>query len=179
MKYKLIDGKTFLWGLEEESSFNRLQQNIINNFSTTRRQNAVSEVIIDNITYTPFEDSGILQVEATTRSNQHIYKVILQFQGLVFREQPQSVSIKSTDGAINYFQPISLGTNNIKVKCDCLDFYWRFAYWNANDKSLYGEPPAPYRRTTNRPPANPSRTPGICRHIIRVVDELRKQGIVR
>jgi hypothetical protein len=178
MNYKQITGKQLIQGLEE-SSYNDLEQNIINNFVTNRRQNAVNEVVVNNITYTPFENSGILQVDASVRSNQHNYKVTLQFQNVVFGEGPTSITITSTDGETNNLQPISIQTNDIKVKCNCLDFFWRFAYWNANDKSLVGEPPALYKRRTNRPPVNAARVPGICRHIIKVVDELTKQGIVK
>jgi len=42
---------------------------------------------------------------------------------------------------------------------------------------LYGRKPAKYHAESNRPPANPLELPGMCKHLIKFVEVLKKAGM--
>jgi hypothetical protein len=85
----------------------------------------------------------------------------------------------ASDGQDYHVQPLQLAGHNVKVRCNCMDFYFRFANYNAQDKSLVGKPPPLYRRkTTTRPPVNPGQVPGMCKHLLKLVQTLQGAGLV-
>lgn len=95
-------------------------------------------------------------------------------------EQANVVTIKATTGEDVNLVPINLNDNVVRVRCDCLDFYYRFAPWNFSNDDIYGPKPKPYVRKTNHyPPANPSRSPGICKHVMKLAQACQEAGIVR
>jgi hypothetical protein len=180
--YKLLRGQRILNQLNEESSFNGLYREIERGFPDTRaRQHATGEVAVANIKYVPAQ--GKLQVDATTRSNMHEYKSSIMF--LTVQYEPQGgeniTTFVGPGNAEYHIQPIDLSMSSVKVRCNCLDFFYRFATWNANDSSLLGSKPPLYQRVpgSTRPPVNPARVPGVCKHVIKTVDMLRRSGIVR
>ena len=95
-------------------------------------------------------------------------------------EQQNTVTFKATTGEDVNIVPINLNDNIVRVRCDCLDFYYRFAPWNFSNDDIYGPKPKPYvRRTNTHPPANPSRSPGICKHVMKLTQAVQEAGIVR
>lgn len=170
----------FLQILNEASTINKLEQNVVQNFpDTSKRQNAVGEVSVGTITYTPYPEQSTLKVEAQTRSNQHNYQTVCQFDNVQFTNDGSGVQATGTTGEQFTLQPIDLNASNVKVRCSCLDFHWRFSMWNAKDDSLYGEPPGLYQKKTDRPPVNPNQVPGVCKHLIRLIDRLGTSGLVK
>lgn len=180
--YLLIRGENFSNFLLERSTHDQLYANIERAFpDTKKRQHATNEVRIQNLTMLPYVGMKMIHVFADVTSNSDSkYKVGIQFLGVEFSEVANSsvTTFVGRDGEEYHVKPIELSASNVKVKCECLDFYWRFAAYNAPDKSLIGKAPPPYTKKTNRPPANPSRTPGVCKHIIKVVERLKTLNIV-
>ena len=97
------------------------------------------------------------------------------------QQVPQNVlTIKATSGDDFQMEPIDLSRNIVRVRCDCLDFYFRFAPWDFSNNDLFGPKPKPYvRKTTTRPSVNPTRSPGVCKHIMKLVLGLRDAGMLR
>lgn len=181
---KLIRGKRILDQLNEDSTYPNLYREIQRGFpATQRRQHAVGEVAILNMQFLPYVGMKMLQVRAACRSNQHNYNPIIQFLNVTFDQVDTNDNITFTgqDGQDYHVQPVTLDTSRVKVRCNCLDFYYRFAQTNSGDGSLVGRPPALYQRVpgSTRPPVNPQNVPGICRHLIKVVRRLQQQGFVR
>lgn len=83
-------------------------------------------------------------------------------------------TLSSVNNGLISFSEDELEERDVKVSCNCKDFYWRFAYWNAENDTLLGPRPRPYTKLTNRPPVNPTKTPGICKHIIAVKNHLER-----
>lgn len=179
---KLLRGQRLLTQLKEQSSFDNLYTDIERGFpETTARQHATQTIAVGNIQYVPVTRG--LNVKATVRSNQREYAPQIQFLGVNFLPAPTTTSITfmGSDGQERNMEPVDLTQSNVKVRCNCLDFYFRFSTWNYNDSSLLGRRPPLYRRVpgSNRPPVNPQRVPGVCKHIIRVVEHLQQAGMVR
>lgn len=180
---KFIRGVRVLRQLNEDSTEPDLYQNITQAFPETRkRHNATNEVTIQNVQYIPYVGTKFLHVKSTSVSNGHQYKQAVQFMRVQFESEDSdtNVTYKATDGKDYHMQQIDLGAHNIKVRCNCLDFYYRFATWNYNDNSIVGPAPRPYRRkTTTRPEVNPSRVPGLCKHLLKLIQNLQSSGLVK
>lgn len=61
---------------------------------------------------------------------------------------------------------------------NCKDYIFTWAWYNYyNGHCLYGTPPKPYKKLTNRPSRNPNHMPGICKHIFHAWEYLRNSGM--
>lgn len=182
MEYRLIRGARVIQQLEEASTEQQLRQNVVSAFpDTKKRHNATGEVAVQNIQYIPYVGTKMLHVRSSATSNGHLYQQSIQFNGVMFEggDTDANITVPTADGGEQSLQPMNLAEHNVKVRCSCLDFYYRFANYNSQDKSLIGKAPPVYVKKTNRPPVNPTRVPGMCKHLLRLVEELQKAGVVR
>lgn len=179
--YYFVRGSRILDQLNEMSTTTKLRNNIETSFpSTKKRQHATNEVQVTSLEFIPYIGTKMLHVRSTTTSNGHEYKQAIQFLNTVFGNDPNQTSVQALDGQEFRVQPISLINQNVKVRCNCLDFYYRFAHYNHQDKSIVGRAPLPYqRKTQDRPEVNPDHVPGMCKHLLKVVETLRSMRIVQ
>lgn len=181
MEYRIIRGSLISQYLLEVSTVPDLDRNIRDAFPNTRkRQHVTHEVTVVSTEYIPYIGTKMLHVRTHTNSNGHEYHQAIQFNNVVFEkdDSPTNITIQDNTGVDFHIQPIKLNNINVKVRCNCLDFYYRFATWNFGDKSIVGPKPKPYIKTTNRPPVNPDQVPGFCKHLIRVVEDMEKEGLL-
>lgn len=166
--------------LEERSSFAQLQTNIINDMPTKKRQYATDTVKIVQLSLIPFLGTKNLLVKAVANNDGRKYDPQIIFNNVIFEEEdtPTNITFVASDNKKYHIQKISLTNNTVRVRCNCLDFYYRFAPFNAKDKSLVGTPPRPYQKKTDRPPVNPKQVPGVCKHLLKLFSALREAGIV-
>lgn len=146
-----------------------------------RAQNA-SKVQVQEVTLIPSLQDKTLTAKSRTRSKDKFYETIIVFSGVKFFTEGGNgrQEIQVTDGSTYYIDPIRPYKSNVKVRCTCLDFYFRFSVWDQRDDALTGEAPEPYRRKTQSyPPVNPQKVSGLCKHIIKITDYLRQQRIIR
>lgn len=185
-KYNLIRGDRIIQQLNEITGA-ELQQRTNTFVPTTKnkRQYATGPLSIKTMQLIPLQgqrDDGQLKVEVQVQSQEKTYDAVILFSDVIYEEQDQStnISFTSTNNKEYHILPIQLTKHNVQVRCNCLDFYFRFAYWNASKKGFYGNPFKPYRRKTqNYPSANPRKTPGVCKHLLKTIQELKSLGIVR
>lgn len=190
--FKIIRGARILQqieqeeSLEERSNYQELERRTISAFPRTRkRQHAVHPVQIIRTDFTPYLGTRNLLVRAQARSgtyNNVFYKPMLFFNEIQFEEEDsnENVSFKASDNKDYHIQPIDLSDNIVRVRCDCLDFYFRFSPWNFSNDDLFGPKPRPYvRKTTTYPPVNPTRSPGICKHVMKLVLSLRDARLLK
>lgn len=70
----------------------------------------------------------------------------------------------------------------VRVYCACPDFYFTFAYPDYNKQCYYGKKPKPYKHVmppSGYPPKNPNNIPGLCKHILNMVNLLIKQDYIK
>lgn len=142
---------------------------------TKKRQHATDPISLIDLTLIP--QRGSLLAKADVRGDSgKIYNTLIQFMKVRYNppEGSPNVVFKAADEEYT-ITPISEHATDCKVRCTCLDFRFRFALNNFADQSLYGRKPKEYqpKRGSNRGPVNPTRAPGVCKHIIAVIDELR------
>lgn len=180
MEFKVLRGQRFINWLEEDSTYNQLDTNIRRGFpDTNKRQNATGPVSITKLEYIPYED-GQLRAQAEAVSQGNRYQPVIMFRDVQYEPEnlPTNVTLRAANGQEFHIQPIPLAQVNVRVRCTCLDFYFRFSSYNSSDNSLAGAAPQPYLAKGERPPANPQQVPGVCKHIIKVVDRLKQSGVV-
>lgn len=190
-EYWLMRGARIVKQLEEQnqelaeaSTVPDLEDNIVAAFPATRkRQHATGEVNVTNVQYIPYIGMKMLHVKSSTVStNGNRYNQAIQFLKVEFEPEDttENATFQASDGEDYHVHPLDLDGHNVKVRCNCLDFRFRFANYNSEDKSLVGRPPPLYqRRTTTRPPVNPDQVPGVCKHLLKVIEMLQRYGLIR
>lgn len=167
--------------LLEELSLGKLQQNT-DKFFDTDREGRSHDVSVANISYIPSVGNHSVLCSTTASTQDGSYKVVIELEGVNISTQPQTdmVELQASNGKIYYIAPISYNLTQAKVSCQCLDFYMRFAFYDYNANALYGDKPKPYikRPGSNRGPANPSRVPGMCKHIRATAYKMKDDGIL-
>lgn len=185
--HKLIRGERINQQIIRETTYADLE-NRTRNFqpqaSGDARQHAVPSVQVQKLELIPSRQTGTLQIKAITSSPRGgKYQPTLMFDKVIYNDSDQAdnTTFKGVDNKEYHINPIMLNSTNVKVQCNCLDFYHRFASHNSTDGSLLGSPPPPYQRKigSNRPPVNPQRTPGLCKHLMRTILALKAVDIVR
>ncbi len=198
-EYLIIRGKRIedqLGEMElcEQSTYADLERNILN-FQpiSKKRQNATDPIRIVSMETLPFLGTKNLNVWAIANSPPSTdertgklkgggnYNPKLIFNQVQFDNEntPENITFKARDGKEYNMQQIDLAQSTVRVTCNCLDFRWRFAAYNARDKSLIGSAGKPYQPISNRGPVNPKQVPGICKHLIATVKALKHSGMVR
>lgn len=163
-----------------ELSLSNLKNNVRRDFGPEResRSNKVNVVNYDII---PSVGERTLLVKSRIRGETANYQPQIRFTNVAFSsdQKPGFTQIKAVDGTDLFVRQFTAAQTQAKVKCNCLDFYYRFAVWNHSKKSLEGDPPPPYVKKTDRPPVNPNKVPGSCKHIMKLVTFLRNEQILR
>jgi len=150
---------------------------------TDKRQNATAEVRVENVSFVPTSGGLMIKSEVVNTNKGSRYHTSVMIENVEFQETSsnETVTIKGSDGADHFIVPIDINTTDVKVNCTCLDFGFRFAIWNYNKDSLLGQKPEPYKKKpdSNRPPANPKQSPGVCKHLFKTFDELKTHSIFK
>lgn len=167
-----------------ELSYNQLlrQTKTGETIRDTPRENLSKKVQVQEVNLIPSLPNKTLTAKSRTRSTNGFYETVIEFSGVSFFNEGGHgrQEIQAADGTSYFIDPIRPYKSNVKVRCGCLDFYFRFAAWDQRDKALTGPPPEPYRRRTDTyPPVNPQKLSGLCKHIMSLVAELKRERIIR
>lgn len=163
-----------------ELSYFDLDGRTKNTMGPERSQKA-NQVQLDNLTYIPMANNAKLKIASNTTSNNgHDYWTSLLFDNVNYldEESPNAYTFTGSDNTEYHIERLPANTQ-VKVNCSCLDFHYRFAVWNNKFRSLDGNPPPPYVKKTNRPPVNPMQSPGVCKHIMGLMNSLKAQNFFR
>lgn len=152
------------------------------------RENDSRRVQVKDVEYIPLVEQGMIQVKANTFSSMggSPYQTIIVLNNMQYINEetfdsasPDMLNFTSADGTEYYVQSPQNRKSDAKVRCTCEDFRWRFAAYNDGDQSLQGDPPDAYIKTTDRPSVNPSNTPGVCKHLIKLKNEIERENFFR
>lgn len=172
-----------LWLLE--ASIDDLERETLRGFPrTTKRLHSVDMVDVKTTSFTPYVGLKTLLVSATVlgeeyKGNRKMYNPLILFKGVQYVPDKESNTVTIRVGGKDYyFKQLSLTHNAVAVRCNCPDFRFRFSWYNAQKKSLYGKPQRYVRKTTTYPPANPLKVEGICKHLGKLAIVLYNSGVV-
>lgn len=143
-----------------------------NSIDTTARQHTANQVQFKNGFQTVKMGTDVVfQGETATG---HTPK--LRITGLQTDEGPNAVEVMTQSGPIK-IQPLSKQAQAY-VSCDCEDFVFRFATTDQARGVLFGKITRPYIPKTNRATQNLGKI-GVCKHLIKFVDLLTSQGVLK
>lgn len=144
-----------------------------------RREHAVDEVNPTNVEIIP--QNGKLLIRSQVRGSKNdIYDSHILFSDVTYNPAEGEKRVQFVSNGDTYeISPIKLQSTDCQVRCSCLDFRWRLAMTDFSDGSLHGSKPPLYRAKTGskRPPANPAKTPGVCKHLMALVKELQNADL--
>lgn len=162
-----------------ELSLDELVQRTISAFpDTERRQNATYSVSVTDTKLLPAD--GTLIAKATVRgSGGQMYECVIQFENVKYNPTEEDAATFVSGDKEYKIVPIRRSETDVKVCCKCLDFRYRFAHYNQSADALYGQSPELYAKVpgSNRGPANPTHTPGVCKHLMDLADTLEQSGL--
>lgn len=168
--------------LKEDQTVPQLQQKIQQGFpDTKKRQHVTHEVTIKSLTCATLKLKKLLRISSTTTSNGNEYKQFMDIRNVEFQpsDSGNTVPIRGLYGNYHDITPSELNSTNVGVYCNCQDYQMRFAYYNVQNNCHVGAPPKPYTKTSDRPEVNPQHVPGMCKHLLKLTEELKKQKILQ
>jgi hypothetical protein len=143
-----------------------------NSIDTTARQHTANQVQMRTGFQTIKMGADVVfQGETTTG---HTPK--LRITGFEVSEKPNAVEVVTASGPIK-IEPLSKQAQAY-VSCDCEDFVFRFATTDQARGVLFGKITHPYIPKTDRATQNLGKI-GVCKHLIKFVDLLTSQGILK
>lgn len=167
-----------------ELSYFDLEGRTTTQFGNDRKEKS-NRVQMQNLKYVPFIDNRALKVISNTSSGKGDYNTSILFSNINYvntgdlNDEPvpnsQDYTFTAADNSEYTIERVPKGVQ-VKVNCSCLDFHYRFAVWDNQYRALDGTPPPPYVRTGNRSPVNPNKSPGLCKHLMKMVEQLQADG---
>jgi hypothetical protein len=166
-----------------ESSLQTLYLSAVEAFpKTTKRQYATHEIKVVNVQWIPFVGMKTLFVKGRALHEEREYSPSIVFKKVQYAEDrsPRMVVLKASDGKTYFLERLAMDDTDVLVRCSCGDFKWRFSWYNHLDHSLQGSKPKKYTPVpgSNRPPANPTESFGICKHIMKLAKVLSESTIL-
>ena len=149
---------------------------------TTRRQNSIDTIKIIEMNFLPYLGMRTLFVKGLAKNidNQKEYATTALFKNVKYltKENKKSIRLIASDEKRYIMEMINPELNEVLVRCDCPDFYWRFNYYNSLDKSLHGRKRKKYESRSNGRVANQNEAPGMCKHLIKMIKALSDSKIM-
>jgi hypothetical protein len=167
-------------GWLNESSLNDLYKSVVDAYPNTEfRQHATDTIRITQLSIIPFKGTKSLFFKGLAQNEGHEYNTIIMFKSVKYHEgvKPNTIKVIADDGKIYYLERLS-EDNEVTVRCECQDFYWRGVYANHLDKSLYGRNKKKYESLGIKSPVNPTNAPMLCKHLMKLADALEDAGIL-
>lgn len=166
--------------LIQEISTKELQTSTERAFGDSRELKKAAGMSTGPIVYTIVDEGSNTNLLCTTKvmnsKSKSTNTCTVLIEGLKVIDE-EGVFLATTSGGV-MIEPLS-ANDDIKVRCTCMDFRFRFADVNANNDGLYGKrPPVYVRKTDTRPPVNPSSAPGLCKHLYKFIDVLEDEGVI-
>lgn len=167
------------WLNLQENNLHNLFASTIQAFPlTTKRQHSTDTVKITELNWVPFLGVNTLFVKGLAQNGQNEYNPMILFKNVSYhplKDNLNWVEIVASDGRNYIFEKLN-DENSTSVRCNCEDFKWRGNYANFLDKSLFGVKRKKYE-SQGGPSVNPTNSPMLCKHLIKLVKVLENSGI--
>ena len=164
-----------------ESTLGELYQSAVNAFPhTTRRQHATDPIEIDRLQVVPFLGVRTLFLKTRAINEGREYGPLILFKNIQYQDEPGIgvLSLRGSDGKSYHFERPKVDWSDALLRCNCKDFHWRFNYFDHLDQSLYGRKRGLYKAKQNPGAANPMQMPGMCKHLMKMMEVLANSGLI-
>lgn len=160
-----------------ESSLKELYQSTIKTFPySTKRQHAIDPIKIVSLRWIPYVGVKTLYIKglAQNTENSKEYNPLILFKNIIYLPKKEKNSVEILDNNQKKYIINKIKNNDVLVRCNCKDFYWRGNYADHLDKSLYGTKRSPYKGNYS---VNPNNEPMICKHLIKLYKVISSSGL--
>lgn len=86
------------------------------------------------------------------------------------------IPVKLANGKKKYAEVPNSSTHPTKNRCSCLDFKFTWNYYDKTKEVLHGRPMPP---PPGQPIRNPKKVPGLCKHLLQLVNYLYSKKIIK
>lgn len=164
-----------------ETSLSDLYKNTVKAFpKTTKRQFSTDTVRVERLEWVPFLGLKTLFIKGLIKNEGKKYDCLMLFKNVIYKESEgkKIIKIKMSTGKEHFVEQIESDKNDVLVRCNCSDFYWRFVHYNKLDKSLYGRNRAKYEALERPNTANPLEMAGMCKHLIKMAKIIKEANLL-
>lgn len=164
-----------------ESSLRDLYNSTVKSFPyTTKRQYAIDPIKIVSLRWIPYIGVKTLYIKALAQNteNSKEYNPLILFKNIMYLNKKDKDSVEIIDNNQKKYIINKIKNNDVLVRCNCKDFYWRGNYADHLDHSLYGTKRSPYKGITGFS-VNPNNDPMICKHLIKMYKVLHRSGLFK
>ena len=165
--------------LLNDSSINDLYYSTVRAFPRTqKRQHSIDLVKITEIKWTPYLGMKTLFIKGLAQSEESHkeYTPIIVFKNVIYHNENTNkyVKIIANDNKEYIFEQLDYNENDVLVRCQCKDFFWRLQHTDYVDHSLYSKNRKKYEARINPGSANPLELPGMCKHLLKLAKVIKK-----
>lgn len=163
-----------------ESTTAELHQSTVLAYPRTgKRQHSIDPIKITQMEWIPYLGLKTLYVKGLAQSDSgKQYSPMIMFKNVNFHTSADGynlIEIVASDNQPYYLERLQSNGNDVTVRCNCADLYWRGIHYLKQDNSLYGRDRKPYIGQ-GLWEANPSKSPILCKHLIKFVNALKDAG---
>lgn len=162
-----------------EGNFKDIYLSTVNSFPTKKRQHSVDTIKIVNLNWVPYLGVKTLFIKALAQNveNGKEYNPILLFKNINFLNNKIKDSVEIIDRLGRTYLLEKIKNNDVLLRCNCKDFFWRGNYADHLKKYLYGSKRSKYYSKSGLS-VNPNNDPLVCKHIIKLYIILNKSGLL-
>lgn len=131
----------------------------------------------------PLVGNATLTVNAEAFGKKSKYPMTMTFYNVEYSEnQTRDYPLAVTpERGTQFFMPqLEEDGNPVQIRCSCKDFQFTWAPWNKEESALSGRNFPKYKRKTEtRPERNPVKAPGLCKHLIKLTEKLKRDKVLK
>lgn len=114
------------------------------------------------------------------------YDLQILFHDVTFALEPNPLTPVRLEGRVRrggprvtlYAEQMQEDKHQVQARCSCSDYRFTWSFYNDQAGSNLGKVEPYVRKTTTRPERNPQHAPGLCKHLLEMVDVLRSRQIL-
>lgn len=131
---------------------------------------------------TPLAGNKTLTVTGEARGTK-LYPVSITFYNVDFataRDKAHPLTAEVGEGETFFMEQVSEDEHPVQIRCQCPDFYFTWAHYDRKNKALSGPDfPKYQRKTSHYPERNEKHVPGLCKHLVGLLERLEKDRILK
>ena len=180
-KSKMILERKLISFIGEGLSIDQLIKSTEAGFPNTHRSTSTG-MSVRNFSCVMNTNASTLDIKSDVKGSTDVYTCSMRFSGVEFGDKPFDHSVEISDPSSSdsvFIEPIDPKEHHVRLKCNCKDFTWRFSRQNQKQDALDGDVLTGLTSKGLRPPANPTNSPGMCKHLRFLFNHINGLNLVK
>lgn len=168
-------------------TINKIIREMENQFTTSsgggRTVSQYPDVSVVDLDIVPEVGMKAITFRGEMKGSSSNYNTKIKFVRIKFYDEKadagkNAVAVKTKGGEV-YIKPLSASSDEVQLYCSCPDMRHTFAHQLDNEGSWIGKPSSYQRKPgSNRPPRNPTKAAGMCKHAWNLIKYLESKGYI-